>query len=178
MDHNLSHLRRRNFEEKLTINKKYVALWRELLKYHSCQWFKVLLWIYQVKNKHFAIIRLWVRPLVDNWWQYDDIWKAASQMSPAEDGRHTGAHSLPDSASDHMAIHRMADRAPRDKIIKLNVGGVFYTTAKSTLTAIYGSRLWRIATGDVHVMRDERGSIFLDRDGYVFRYDVYLILFG
>ncbi|KAK3107309.1 hypothetical protein FSP39_011592 [Pinctada imbricata] len=69
-----------------------------------------------------------------------------------------------------MAIHRMAERAPRDKILKLNVGGVFYTTTKSTLTTVYGSHLWRIATGDVHVMRDERGSIFLDRDGYVFRF--------
>lgn len=68
-----------------------------------------------------------------------------------------------------MAIQRMADRAPRDKILKLNVGGVFYTTAKSTLTSVYGSFLWRIATGDVSVMRDEKGSMFIDRDGYVFR---------
>lgn len=69
-----------------------------------------------------------------------------------------------------MAIHRMADRAPRDKILKLNVGGVFYTTAKSTLTCVYGSYLWKIATGDLYVMRDEKGSLFIDRDGYVFRY--------
>lgn len=68
-----------------------------------------------------------------------------------------------------MAIHRMADRAPRDKILKLNVGGVFYTTAKSTLTCVYGSYLWKIATGDLYVMRDEKGSLFIDRDGYVFR---------
>ncbi|XP_061193048.1 BTB/POZ domain-containing protein KCTD4-like [Saccostrea echinata] len=69
-----------------------------------------------------------------------------------------------------MAIQRMADRAPRDKILKLNVGGVFYTTAKSTLTSVYGSYLWRVATGDATVMRDEKGSLFIDRDGYVFRY--------
>lgn len=68
-----------------------------------------------------------------------------------------------------MAIHRMADRAPRDKILKLNVGGVFYTTAKSTLTCVYGSYLWKMATGDLYVMRDEKGSLFIDRDGYVFR---------
>lgn len=74
-----------------------------------------------------------------------------------------------DLPANRMAIHRMADRAPRDKILKLNVGGVFYTTAKSTLTCVYGSYLWKIATGDLYVMRDEKGSLFIDRDGYVFR---------
>lgn len=75
-----------------------------------------------------------------------------------------------DLPANRMAIHRMADRAPRDKILKLNVGGVFYTTAKSTLTCVYGSYLWKIATGDLYVMRDEKGSLFIDRDGYVFRF--------
>ncbi|KAJ8300830.1 hypothetical protein KUTeg_022349 [Tegillarca granosa] len=57
-----------------------------------------------------------------------------------------------------------------DRVIKVNVGGMVYTTTKSTLTKIHGSNIWRIFTGDVKCLKDERGTYFLDRDGPVFRF--------
>ncbi|KAL4220631.1 BTB/POZ domain-containing protein kctd15 [Mactra antiquata] len=57
-----------------------------------------------------------------------------------------------------------------ERIVKLNVGGTFYTSTKATLTKVHGSLLWRIITGDVASIRDEKGSFFIDRDGPVFRH--------
>ncbi|XP_069119145.1 BTB/POZ domain-containing protein KCTD21-like [Argopecten irradians] len=60
--------------------------------------------------------------------------------------------------------------AERDRIIKLNVGGALYTTSKSVMTSVRGGFLDRVAVGEINSMRDHRGTIFIDRDGHVFRY--------
>lgn len=56
-----------------------------------------------------------------------------------------------------------------DRVVKLNVGGVLYTSTKSTLTSIPHCYLSRLVTGAIRPLRDERGTIFIDRDGHVFR---------
>lgn len=56
-----------------------------------------------------------------------------------------------------------------DRILKLNVGGVLYTTTKSTLTSVPDGYLCQLVTGAIRPLRDERGTIFIDRDGHVFR---------
>ncbi|WAR27724.1 KCTD6-like protein [Mya arenaria] len=57
-----------------------------------------------------------------------------------------------------------------ERIVKLNVGGTFYTSTKATLTKVHGSYLWRLFTGDAPCPRDEKGSYFIDRDGPTFRH--------
>lgn len=57
-----------------------------------------------------------------------------------------------------------------EKIVKLNVGGTFYTSTMTTLSKIPGSHLCRIMTGELPCPRDEKGSYFIDRDGQIFRY--------
>ncbi|XP_067667402.1 BTB/POZ domain-containing protein KCTD4-like [Haliotis asinina] len=57
-----------------------------------------------------------------------------------------------------------------DKVMRLNVGGTFYTTLRSTLSLHQGTVLWRIATGNQYCYRDDRGFFVIDRDGHVFRH--------
>ena len=57
-------------------------------------------------------------------------------------------------------------------IVELNVGGVFYTTALSTLTCEPSSLLGKIfgAKTQPPLPKDSKGKYFLDRDGVLFRY--------
>lgn len=54
--------------------------------------------------------------------------------------------------------------------VSLNVGGEIYTTTLDTLTRCRDSMLGAMFTGQIPVLRDNRGNIFIDRDGKVFRY--------
>ncbi len=54
--------------------------------------------------------------------------------------------------------------------VSLNVGGEFYTTTLDTLTRCRDSMLGAMFTGQMPVLRDSRGNVFIDRDGKVFRY--------
>lgn len=54
--------------------------------------------------------------------------------------------------------------------ISLNVGGQVYTTTMDTLTRCRDSMLGAMFTGQIPVVRDDKGNIFIDRDGKVFRY--------
>ncbi|XP_040885128.1 BTB/POZ domain-containing protein KCTD21-like [Toxotes jaculatrix] len=54
--------------------------------------------------------------------------------------------------------------------VSLNVGGEIYTTTLDTLTRCRDSMLGAMFTGQMPVLRDNRGNIFIDRDGKVFRY--------
>ncbi len=58
------------------------------------------------------------------------------------------------------------------EIVELNVGGVFYTTALSTLIKEPDSLLGHIFTGQnkTILVKDSKGKYFLDRDGVLFRY--------
>lgn len=55
-------------------------------------------------------------------------------------------------------------------IVELNVGGVTYTTALSTLTKDADSLLGEMFTGKHPVFKDSKGKYFIDRDGVLFRY--------
>ena len=57
-------------------------------------------------------------------------------------------------------------------IVELNVGGVFYTTALCTLTKEPDSLLGQLfnAKGKSSLIKDNKGKVFLDRDGVLFRY--------
>ncbi|XP_066941040.1 BTB/POZ domain-containing protein KCTD12 [Macrobrachium rosenbergii] len=57
-------------------------------------------------------------------------------------------------------------------IVELNVGGVFYTTALTTLQKEPDSLLGQMFTGKskTPVLRDSKGKFFIDRDGVLFRY--------
>ena len=54
-------------------------------------------------------------------------------------------------------------------MLRLNVGGSFYTTTRPTFLHHPNSLLARIATGHHHVPRDDRNFLVIDRDGNVFR---------
>ncbi|MFT7810064.1 BTB/POZ domain-containing protein KCTD21-like [Arapaima gigas] len=54
--------------------------------------------------------------------------------------------------------------------VSLNVGGEVYTTTVDTLTRCRDSMLGAMFTGQMSLLKDERGNFFIDRDGKVFRY--------
>uniref|UniRef100_H3BVX3 Potassium channel tetramerization domain containing 21 n=1 Tax=Tetraodon nigroviridis TaxID=99883 RepID=H3BVX3_TETNG len=54
--------------------------------------------------------------------------------------------------------------------VSLNVGGEIYTTTLDTLTHHRDSMLGAMFTGQIPVMQDNRGHVFIDRDGKIFRY--------
>lgn len=54
--------------------------------------------------------------------------------------------------------------------VSLNVGGEVYTTTLDTVTRCRDSMLGAMFTGQIPVLRDNRGNVFIDRDGKVFRY--------
>nr|CAD7452647.1 unnamed protein product [Timema tahoe]CAD7586949.1 unnamed protein product [Timema genevievae] len=65
----------------------------------------------------------------------------------------------------------MQDDSEFPPVVELNVGGVFYTTALSTLTKHTGSLLAHVFSGKAPPpTRDAKGKYFLDRDGVLFRY--------
>lgn len=55
-------------------------------------------------------------------------------------------------------------------IVRLNVGGVHYTTTKSTLLRFPNSMLGAMFNGALSTSLDENGCYFIDRDGQIFRY--------
>lgn len=55
-------------------------------------------------------------------------------------------------------------------LVSLNVGGEIYTTTLDTLTRCRDSMLGAMFTGQIPVVKDDRGNVFIDRDGKVFRH--------
>lgn len=62
------------------------------------------------------------------------------------------------------------DSAGAPSVVELNVGGVFYTTALSTLTRETDSHLASLFKEKLSLEKDAKGKYFLDRDGVLFRY--------
>jgi len=52
----------------------------------------------------------------------------------------------------------------------LNVGGVVYTTSRTTLMTQKGTLLHGLSSGRYDLERDSQGRYFIDRDGHIFRY--------
>ncbi|KAI9523834.1 hypothetical protein NQZ68_024356 [Dissostichus eleginoides] len=63
-----------------------------------------------------------------------------------------------------------SNRSSLQDPVSLNVGGEIYTTTLDTLTRCQDSMLGAMFTGQIPVLRDSRGNVFIDRDGKVFRY--------
>ena len=57
-----------------------------------------------------------------------------------------------------------------DQIVRLNVGGVYYMTTKSTLCQFPESMLGAMFNGSMTNTVDDAGCYFIDRDGELFRY--------
>ena len=58
-----------------------------------------------------------------------------------------------------------------DEVVTLNIGGVMYTTTRSTLTKYPDSMLGAMFSGQfVPTAYDNQGNYFIDRDGYMFRH--------
>jgi len=56
------------------------------------------------------------------------------------------------------------------EIVSLNVGGVIYSTTKTTLLKYPGTMLHSMFSGRHKICKDTEGHYFLDRDGTVFKY--------
>ncbi|XP_032993475.1 BTB/POZ domain-containing protein KCTD16-like [Lacerta agilis] len=58
------------------------------------------------------------------------------------------------------------------EIVELNVGGQVYLTRHSTLLSVPNSLLWEMFTpnGAQPLARDSKNRVFVDRDGFLFRY--------
>ena len=55
-------------------------------------------------------------------------------------------------------------------IVKLNVGGTYYTTTRTTLTQYPESMLGSMFNGSFPETKDENGYYFIDRNGPMFQY--------
>lgn len=57
-----------------------------------------------------------------------------------------------------------------DEIIELNIGGKYYSTKKSTLCSDKLSYFYHLFSTEGNIVRDKNNRIFIDRDGYTFKY--------
>lgn len=55
-------------------------------------------------------------------------------------------------------------------LVSLNVGGVIYSTTRTTLTKYPDSMLGAMFNGNMKTTMDGKGNCFIDRDGILFRY--------
>ncbi|XP_034563030.1 BTB/POZ domain-containing protein KCTD21-like [Notolabrus celidotus] len=72
-----------------------------------------------------------------------------------------------------LNLNSRVDNSNRNSLqdpVSLNVGGEIYTTTLGTLTRCQDSMLGAMFNGQIPVLRDNRGNVFIDRDGKVFRY--------
>lgn len=61
-------------------------------------------------------------------------------------------------------------RNEEDEIVELNIGGVSYTTKKSTLCSYKTSYFYYLFSEKGNMVKDKNGKIFIDRDGTTFKY--------
>ena len=57
----------------------------------------------------------------------------------------------------------------KEKIIKLNIGGVKYEVSRDTLNMYPDTMLARLISGNIPTQK-VKGRIFIDRDGILFNY--------
>jgi hypothetical protein len=60
--------------------------------------------------------------------------------------------------------------SPTSDLVQVNVGGVLYTTTRSTLIRYPDSMLGAMFRGDIPSNCDQNGHYFIDRDGTLFRH--------
>jgi hypothetical protein len=61
-------------------------------------------------------------------------------------------------------------RNDEDEIVELNIGGIIYTTKKSTLCSYKTSYFYYLFSEKGNMVKDKNGKIFIDRDGTTFKY--------
>ena len=61
-------------------------------------------------------------------------------------------------------------RNDEDEIVELNIGGITYTTKKSTLCSYKTSYFYYLFSEKGNMVKDKNGKIFIDRDGTTFKY--------
>lgn len=64
----------------------------------------------------------------------------------------------------------VVDEELSSNIVELNIGGINYTTTKTTLLRYEDSMLALIVSGDYPTSKDKDGRIFIDRDGNLFSF--------
>ena len=64
----------------------------------------------------------------------------------------------------------MADKSSLRDPVFLNVGGITHTTSLTTLTRYPDSMLGRMFGGELPIKTLDDGSVFIDRDGTLFRH--------
>ena len=69
-------------------------------------------------------------------------------------------------AAEEAAVRNRAAQSTQG-LIRLNVGGVDYTTSLATLTAVPDSYFSALFGGDWEQVKTPDGAVFLDRDGEV-----------
>ena len=69
-------------------------------------------------------------------------------------------------AAEEAVIRRRAAQSTQS-LIRLNVGGVEYTTSLATLTAVPNSYFSALFGGNWEQIKTPAGAVFLDRDGEV-----------
>ncbi|KAG7266722.1 hypothetical protein CRUP_006268 [Coryphaenoides rupestris] len=94
------------------------------------------------------------------------------QQHPPSPVRHPAAPTMALADTDSGMSNNCSDSSGFPEIIELNVGGQVYVTRHTTLVAVPDSLLWTMFTkkSPKELARDNKGRVFLDRDGFLFRY--------
>merc|ERR1711934_378546 len=81
-----------------------------------------------------------------------------------------GTHPIFESDFDCLTVKIMKTLLEDDEIVRINVGGVKFTTLRSTLLRHGHSILARMINGKIPPRRDSEGNAFLDRDPQIFKF--------
>lgn len=91
-----------------------------------------------------------------------------TRVAPCDCTRDESIREASRSMGDQQQTDQQQEAVP--SVVELNVGGVFYTTALTTLTRESDSYLATLFSGKTLIEKDAKGKYFLDRDGVLFRY--------
>lgn len=81
-----------------------------------------------------------------------------------------GLTNLTPDLSKRRKNHHHVSPSMSGEPLRLNVGGVHYTTTKATLSRYPSSMLGAMFNGSMPTTVDETGAYFIDRDGHLFSY--------
>lgn len=90
------------------------------------------------------------------------------QIDALKESRQQQLQRNAEKAAAEAALRAAATRCAQG-LVKLNVGGVSYTTSLTTLTAVPDSFFASLFSGDWQSTRTADGDVFVDRDGEVRR---------
>lgn len=97
----------------------------------------------------------------------DDVLKQLQlQISALQASRHQQLERDTARAQAEVSLRRKAAETTQG-LIKLNVGGIKYTSSLATLTAVPEAYFSSLFSGDWQQVLTAEGEVFLDRDGEV-----------